>query len=358
MSTNYRIPIPALGFQPPVYACRYNDKPFELDGNLEKEFWRNIPFTDNFVDIEGSIRPVPRFRTRAKMAWDKENLYIGALLEGDEIWANLTEHDCVIFHDNDFEIFIDPDSDTQAYFEYEMNALNTTWDLLLTKAYRDNGKPVNGLEIKGLRSAVYIDGKLNKPGSHNRFWSVEVVIPFAALQECAAENRPPLPGEYYRVNFSRVQWKVDIVGGAFQKRLNKDTGRPLPEDNWVWAPTGVINIHYPELWAFLFFTDEPKSSRDFSVPEDELRKWELRKLYYAQQAYLDETGSYTDSLDALKEVLARLSPCEANKTVAELPYSLSVTPHSFEITCPAADGKSVLAIFSDGKTSSFSLPRA
>ncbi len=75
---NYRIPIPAVDFHPPIYACRFNDKPFQLDGNLDKEFWRNIPFTDNFVDIEGSIRPVPRFRTRAKMAWDHENLYFGA----------------------------------------------------------------------------------------------------------------------------------------------------------------------------------------------------------------------------------------------------------------------------------------
>lgn len=355
MSTNYRIPVPAVAFHPPVYACRYNDKPFQLDGNLDKDFWRNIPFTDNFDDIEGSIRPKPRFRTRAKMAWDKENVYIGALLEGDEIWASLTDHDCVIFHDNDFEIFIDPDSDTQAYFEYEMNALNTTWDLLLTKAYRDNGKPVNGLELHGLRSAVFIDGKLNKPGSHNRFWSVEVVIPFAALQECAAESRPPVPGEYYRVNFSRVQWKVDTVSGAFQKRLNPETGRPLPEDNWVWAPTGVVNIHYPELWAFLFFTDEPKSSKDFAIPEDELRKWELRKLYYAQQAYHDENGNYTDSLDTLKILLERISPCEANKSVRDLPYRIETTSHTFEITCPSVHENRTLAIFSDGKTASFKL---
>ena len=88
MSTQYRIPVPALGFQPPVYACRFNDKAFTLDGRLDKEFWRDIPFTEDFPDIEGAIRPVPRFRTRAKMAWDRENLYIGAVLEGDEIWAH------------------------------------------------------------------------------------------------------------------------------------------------------------------------------------------------------------------------------------------------------------------------------
>lgn len=353
MSVNYRIPVPAVDFRPPVYVCRYNDKPFVPDGNLDKDFWKDIPFTEDFPDIEGDIRPVPRFRTRAKLAWDKENLYIGALLEGDEIWAHLLEHDSVIFNDNDFEIFIDPDSDTQAYYEFEMNALNTTWDLLLTKAYRDSGTPVNGFEFHGMRTAVHIDGILNQPGSHNRCWSVEVVLPFAALQECAAEKRPPVSGEYYRVNFSRVQWKVNVEDGSFKKRLSSETGRPLPEDNWVWAPTGVINIHYPELWAFVFFAGKDEESGNFNIPEDEYRKWELRKLYYAQQACLDENGSYTDSLAVLKETLARISPCEANKTMRDLPYRLDTTPHSFEITCPCADGENVLAIFSDGKTAVF-----
>lgn len=353
MNANYRVPVPAIGFKPPVYTCCYNDKPFSLDGRLDKEFWKDIPFTDDFPDIEGDIRPVPRFRTRAKLAWDRENLYIGAILEGDEIWANLLEHDSVIFNDNDFEIFIDPDSDTQAYFEYEMNALNTTWDLLLTKAYRDNGKPVNGLELKGMRSAVYIDGELNKPGSQNHYWSVEVVIPFAALQECAKENRPPVSGEYYRVNFSRVQWKVDVKDDVFSKRLSEQTGRPLPEDNWVWAPTGVINIHYPELWAFVFFADKGEEGKAFAIPEDEHRKWELRKLYYAQQACLDESGKYTDSLEQLKDILARISPCEENKAALDLDYRVETTLHTFEITCPSADGKQVLAIFSDGRTAVF-----
>lgn len=353
MSTNHRIPVPALGFQPPVYACRFNDKAFTLDGRLDKEFWRDIPFTEDFPDIEGAIRPVPRFRTRAKMAWNHENLYIGAVLEGDEIWARQLEHDCVIFQDNDFEIFIDPDSDTQAYFEYEMNALNTTWDLLLTKAYRDGGKPINGYEFHGMCSAVYIDGRLNEPGVHNRSWSVEVVIPFAALQECAAQKRPPLPGEYYRMNFSRVQWKVDIEEGQFRKRLCPGTDRPLPEDNWVWAPTGVINIHYPELWAFVFFAGKGQEAEDFRIPEDESRKWELRKLYYAQQFCLDETGSYTESLDALREILARISPCQENREVRDLPYRIGTTAHTFEITCPAADGQGLLAIFQDGRTASY-----
>lgn len=57
MNTNYSIPTPIIPFAPPVYAARFNPKPFTLDGRLDNEFWADIPFTDLFVDIEGSSRP-------------------------------------------------------------------------------------------------------------------------------------------------------------------------------------------------------------------------------------------------------------------------------------------------------------
>ena len=85
------------------------------------------------------------------------------------------------------------------------------------------------------------------------------------------------------MNFSRVQWKVDIKDNTYVKRTN-EAGNVLPEDNWVWAPTGVINIHYPELWSFVFFSDDRgRRTVCITIPEDEYRKWELRKLYYAEK---------------------------------------------------------------------------
>lgn len=353
MSFSYRIPIPAVSFNPPVYICKRTTKAFTLDGNIDKDFWEDAPYTDDFLDIEGIHKPIPRFRTRAKLLWDDHNLYIAVLLEGSEIWATITERDAVIFEDNDFEIFIDPDSDTQQYIEYEMNAKNTVWDLLLTKAYRDNGKAVNGLDLHGMISAVHINGRLNDAGYDNKSWSAEIVIPFSAIQECAEEQRPPKPGEYYRMNFSRVQWTVDIINQIFTKRINPETQRPFPEDNWVWAPTGVINIHYPELWSFVFFDDGNCQENIYCIPEDEKIKWELRKLYYAEQAYWDETGHYTDSLTDLTRMLEKLSPCESNRSIKPNNYCIETTSHSFEISCPNSSGAEYISIFSDGKTLSF-----
>ncbi len=345
-----RIPIPAVGFNPPIYHCRRAVEPFTLDGRLDKPFWDTALFTAPFIDIEGEHKPAPRFRTQVKLLWDDKNLYIGARLEGNEIWGTVKERDAVIFQDNDFEIFIDPDSDTQQYYEFEMNALNTVWDLFLPAAYRDNGNALNGYDIQGLRTAVYLDGRLNDPSAANKSWSAEIVIPFASVNECLPHKRAPQNGEYYRLNFSRVQWKTDVIEGSYQKCTDPATGKFLPEDNWVLAPTGVINIHYPELWAFVFFTETEEDETACNIPEDEYRKWELRKLYYAQNIFLDLNGCYTSELKELTSILEIYSPNHINRCVKAFPYRIETTSHTFEISCPSALPDKTVIIYSNGKT--------
>jgi hypothetical protein len=121
---------------PRTYECRRSPDPLRIDGRLDEPAWTAAPWTDLFVDIEGDAKPRPRFRTRAKMLWDDRNFYIAADLEEPHVWATLTKHDAVIFHDNDFEIFLDPNGDTLEYYELEVNAINTTWDLFLPNGER------------------------------------------------------------------------------------------------------------------------------------------------------------------------------------------------------------------------------
>lgn len=288
---------PRGDFNPRHYIAQRAKGPLELDGRLDKEFWEHAPWSEDFVDIEGDVRPKPAKRTRVKMLWDDEYLYIGAYLEEDQIWATLTERDSVIFYDNDFEVFIDPDGDTHHYYEFEMNALNTVWDLLLPKPYRDGGPPINGWDISGLKTAVHIDGELNNPNADNKGWSLEIAMPWKILRECAPEGRPPKVGDIWRINFSRVEWQVKVENGKYVKVINPETGRPYSEDNWVWSPQGIINMHYPEMWGFLVFADGPY---EFTLSKDELVKWELRRLYYRQRAYYTANGRFTSDFSLLK----------------------------------------------------------
>ena len=116
--------------QPKGYVCYRTSSPVLADGIIDEPVWAAVPWTDFFSDIEGSEKPAPRFKTHAKLLWDEANLYIAAELEEPHVWAKLKQRDTVIFYDNDFEVFIDPDGDTHAYYELEVNALGTAWDLL------------------------------------------------------------------------------------------------------------------------------------------------------------------------------------------------------------------------------------
>ena len=188
----FHVQTPRISLNPPVYYCPRAKGAFVLDGNIHKPFWENVPFTAPFADISGYDFPTPRFQTRAKLCWDDKNLYIAALLEGPEIWANIRKRDSVMYYDNDFEVFLDPSSSTHNYMELEMNALNTQWDLMLTHPYRDGGRSVTGWDMKGLETAVHIEGTVNDPAADNRFWSAEIRIPFQGLMETySLEENPP-----------------------------------------------------------------------------------------------------------------------------------------------------------------------
>ena len=101
-----------LEAQPKSYDCLRAKGGFvEIDGRLDDAAWTAARWTDYFVDIEGDGKPQPRFRTRVKMLWDDEYFYLAADMEEPHVWATFTRHDSVIFHDNDFEVFIDPNGD-------------------------------------------------------------------------------------------------------------------------------------------------------------------------------------------------------------------------------------------------------
>lgn len=279
---------------PRGYVCHRTTGPIAVDGGLDDDGWKDVPWTTDFVDIEGDKRPRPRLRTRVKMAWDDRYFYIAARLDEPHVWATLTEHDSVIFQDNDFEVFIDPDGDTHAYYEIEINALGTVWDLFLDKPYRAGGPARNDWEVPGLLKAVGIDGTLNDPGDTDRAWTVELAIPWEVLGKQANRPAPPGDGDQWRVNFSRVEWETTLENGRYQKVPGK------AEDNWVWSPQGVIDMHRPSKWGYVQFSTQPTGQAAFQADPDGPTRDRLIALFDAQLEYSRAHGRWADRLEDLK----------------------------------------------------------
>ncbi len=293
-------PTPQTDFNPRAYICYKTSEQLTIDGVLDEKSWKNAKWSEDFVDIEGKTKAL--HQTRFKMLWDNDYLYIAAELKEPHINATLRQRDTVIFYDNDFEVFIDPDGDTHNYFEFEMNAFNTVWDLFITQPYRErNVLVIDAWNILGLKSAVKLYGTINNPSDTDDKWTVELAFPMQVLTEGGRDI--PKDKDQWRINFSRVQWQYDIVNGTYKKKINKKTGKTLPEYNWVWSPQGLINMHYPEMWGFVQFSDfKPNTNNiEFVMPKDELLKWELRKVYYAQKKYFKKFKKYSASLNELQK---------------------------------------------------------
>ncbi|UCH83321.1 MAG: carbohydrate-binding family 9-like protein [Candidatus Latescibacterota bacterium] len=295
------IPVPQIEWNPKTYVCYQSPEPIVIDGQIDDPAWANAEWTDDFVDIEGPSKPDPTFRTRVKMLWDASYFYVAAELEEPHVWATLTQRDTVIFYDNDFEVFIDPNGDTHEYFELEINAFGTEWDLLLEKPYRDGGPAVHEWNIDSLKTAVHIDGTINHPFDTDNGWTVEIAFPWWALAEYAHTGSPPIPGDQWRVNFSRVQWQTEPTESEYVKIVDPDTGEPFPEDNWVWSPQGLINMHYPEMWGYVQFSGAAVGTviEPFRRQPHEDAGWALREIYYAQHNWRAEYGGYIGNIDLL-----------------------------------------------------------
>ncbi len=324
----------AMPFAPQQYVVYRAPSRLNVDGKLDEAGWAAAPWSDAFVDIEGDRRPAPRFRTRVKMLWDDDAFYVAAEMEEPDVWATLTERDSVIFRDNDFEVFIDPDGDTHEYYELEVNALGTPWDLMLIKPYRDGGPAVHAWDIAGLQVGVDVRGTLNRPGDRDEGWTVEMAMPWAILREAAPGRRAPNSGDRWRVNFSRVQWQVDVTGGRYAKRLKPGTKDPLPEDNWVWSAQGAINMHMPERWGFVQFSGVPagKGTEAFVEDPNERVKWALRRLYYRQRDFRAAHGAYATSLDLLKAADLRVDGIDFRPVMHGTPSLYEIVANGFKGT--------------------------
>ena len=329
-----------IEFVPKTYVCYKAIDDIKIDGYANEASWEKVNWTNDFVDIEGSLKPNPSLRTNVKMLWDKDAFYVFAKMEEPHVWAKIKERDAVIFKDDDFEIFIDPDGDGHHYFEIEMNAFNTIWDLMLMRPYRIDGerKVLWQWNINGLESQTHIEGSINNPDDIDKCWTAEIKIPMKVLKEFENKSSKAKGLRQWRVNFSRVDWSMD---NKTYEKLKREDGQVVPEHNWVWSPTGIVNIHVPETWGYVQFSNLPAGSEQaFEWDSNEDIKWAMWNLYWQMKKYFKRHKTYSNTLENF--TLLDVKSCKWNPQI----YT---TPNYFEIVSPSCNDEGNWILRKDGK---------
>jgi len=327
---------------PLQYTVFRTSEKMMIDGKDDERDWSKAPWTQAFTDIETGGQINPEQEAKCKMLWDNDFLYLFVKFREHDLWASIKNHDAPVFQDNAFEMFIAPGEETYNYFEFQVNAYGTVWDLFMPRPYRNGGAGLSTWDIKGLQKAVYLDGTLNNPADTDRSWSIELAVPFSSVRMNGGRN--PSTGTIWRMNFSRVQWELDTLNGAYVRRKDKTMGKLLAEHYSVWSPQGIVNLHYPERWGYVLFSDT-LSTKSFLSPEDEQLKLLVWKYYYLQQQFKRRTGKYATALKQLDS----LSTGIADSTDNESEIQMSVDDHQFWIQVFLPTLSEIMAINEEGE---------
>jgi hypothetical protein len=289
------------------YAVYQTISKIFIDGKGDETSWQNAEWSPYFTDLIKKDNPVPFYKTRFKMLWDKMYLYILIEVEDPQIWTYFVSRDQEVYNENTVAVLLDPNRDTHYYYEFDVNAQNTIFDQYQTKPPRNGGRARRDWDIKGLKSATNVLGTLNNPTDIDEKWTVEFAVPFKSLSANGSYYKPK-NREFWKLNLLRVHWKTDIVDGRYVKTgengPNWKTG--LNEyyrnaDVWSWSAQGIANMLYPERWGLIRFYQESVSVEKeiFELPDEEIFAKYLWAIYYRQNKYNLQTLHNADTLSEL-----------------------------------------------------------
>jgi hypothetical protein len=210
-----------------------------VDGKADEPAWKTAPTTGAFVNVGSGSPDQGPLGGSAKLAWDKENLYVLFEVRDPQVTGGFTDakdqpkrHTAtgqpMLWTGHTVEMMVDPDGDGDNvnYYELQINPQNKIF-----KSQFDGYNAPRGGDFgpfghedwnPGLKSAVQIKGTLDKSDDKDEGYVVEVAIPWTAYAKGAA-TLPPKNGDAWRMNFYAMQdnggvaWSPIMGQGNFHK---------------------------------------------------------------------------------------------------------------------------------------------
>lgn len=217
----------------------------KIDGKLDEELWKTAPSTGAFVNV-GTGNPDEKspVQGEAKLLWSEKALYVGFTVKDKDVTGGFkkTDVDPHLWTKDCVELMIDPDGDgdNKDYYEIQINPQNLVFD----SRFEDYNLPRGGKDgpfghqdwSSKVKSAVTVQGTLDKPGDEDEGYVVELEIPWTSFDK--AKRSPPNVGDEWRINLYAMQnnrgvaWSPILGQGNFHKASR--FGRVLwAEAGWV-----------------------------------------------------------------------------------------------------------------------------
>jgi hypothetical protein len=166
----------------------------DIDGELNDEIWRKTAALEPFVPMKAAQETVSA-QTHTQLAYDDENLYIAFRCDEPKA-ADLQivgeKRDDYVFTGDVIEIFIKPSEESAAFYHFAINPANVVWD---------------GLHVDVLQTEYNPEWK-HAVQRGNDFWTVEVALPWKAINMEAPESGTQIRANFCRERYTEREWTL------------------------------------------------------------------------------------------------------------------------------------------------------
>ncbi len=168
----------------------------KIDGEFDNEAaWKNAVSLGAFVNtMKGTS---VKQRTDVKVMWDDTNLYVAFHAQDENLISQYEKHDDELWHEDAFEMFLDPKGDKRDYYELQVSPKGVVFDSYLPSYRKNHNDWSSNMTVR-----VKTEGTVNDTSDKDTSWSGEIAVPFSALSE--GGGVPPKAGDIWAVNFFRI----------------------------------------------------------------------------------------------------------------------------------------------------------
>ena len=181
---------------------------FSLTGDLSHTAWQDC----DWIPLTAVPGNQSSYDSRFKILYSAQALYLAYYCQDERLSnSDLKDFDD-IFEEDVVECFLQTDSGTPLYFEYEASPLGSELPILV----HNNGQEFMGWRpwhYEGERRcsvATAVHGGEKKPGAQVESWTCEIRIPFALFKGLG--NSTPQAGTRWRGNFYRIDYDRSANG--------------------------------------------------------------------------------------------------------------------------------------------------
>lgn len=181
-----------------TYRATKLDESIHVNAEWEKYPWKDIPALQ--VTNYMGERPEHFPYTEAKLAYDKEAVYVIFRVRDRYVLATHDNHQDPVYKDSCVEFFFIPGEDTEhGYFNLEMNCGGTMLFHHQLKP-RTNPVEVNPSHVSRIKVASSLPKIVFPEIEQDTTWVVEYRIPFSVLK-VYHDFSNPVDGEKWKANF-------------------------------------------------------------------------------------------------------------------------------------------------------------